>query len=263
MEPAIDAYRRAIALRPDYPEAHYNLGVALARRRRFDEAEPSCTGHRPAQAYPQAHHNLGNLLFERGRNAEAIEQYRIALDQDANLDGARVNLGNALDRQGDFAAAIAEFRAALSSGARFARRLQQPGPGAVSRSARSRRRSRSSAMAWRFPRIFRCLEQPGHDPQGPRRTRAGDGLLGPAVLLKPDHHAAQSNRLYAMNFDPRYDAAAIGRELRRWNQAQAAAPLKPLPWPVDNDPSLHRRLRPSAMYRPISASKRNRFSPSR
>ena len=42
MEEAIEAYRRAIGLRPDYVEAIANLGSTYFEVRRFDEAADCC-----------------------------------------------------------------------------------------------------------------------------------------------------------------------------------------------------------------------------
>ena len=76
-EEAIDVLRRALMLRPDYAEAHNNLGNALHER------GPSSTRPRPATGrrlrikpeYVEAHHNLGNALRSGGRAAEAIASY--------------------------------------------------------------------------------------------------------------------------------------------------------------------------------------------
>ena len=38
VDEAIAHYRKALEIKPDYVEAHYNLGVALAGRGKLDEA---------------------------------------------------------------------------------------------------------------------------------------------------------------------------------------------------------------------------------
>ncbi len=72
LDEAVEAYRRAIALRPDNPEALCNFGVALADLDRCDEAEAK---FRRAIAldpgFAGAYNNLGLILKETGRAVEA------------------------------------------------------------------------------------------------------------------------------------------------------------------------------------------------
>jgi tetratricopeptide (TPR) repeat protein len=62
-------------MKPDYAEAHYNLGVTLKEIVRLDEAEAS---YRKAIAlrpdYAEAHSNLGSTLNELGRHCEGIKE---------------------------------------------------------------------------------------------------------------------------------------------------------------------------------------------
>ena len=39
LDEAVAAYREAIRLKPDYAQAHYNLGTALFAQEKFDEAD--------------------------------------------------------------------------------------------------------------------------------------------------------------------------------------------------------------------------------
>ena len=67
--------------------------------------------------FPRARNNLGVALKRRGRVDEAIEQYKLALEADAKFSEARSNLGSAYYSQGRVEDAIAEFeRAAKNSG---------------------------------------------------------------------------------------------------------------------------------------------------
>ena len=72
LEAALEHYRAAVELKPDYVEALCNWGVALSRLDLAHEAE---TKFRRAIAvnprFAGAHHNLGMLLRQHGRLAEA------------------------------------------------------------------------------------------------------------------------------------------------------------------------------------------------
>jgi len=66
LEEAEASYRQAIVLKPDYAEAHYNLGLTLKELGRLDEAEAS---HKKA--------GLGNVLMLKGQHKEGLEQLRL------------------------------------------------------------------------------------------------------------------------------------------------------------------------------------------
>lgn len=86
--------REALAIAPDFAEAHANLGILLDRRGAADEAA-AC--HRRSlelnPAYAQTWLNLGANLAERKRFAEAESAYREALERDPQSAAAWSNLG--------------------------------------------------------------------------------------------------------------------------------------------------------------------------
>ena len=67
----------ALRTRPEYVDAHNNLGTALADLGRLDDAI-ACyrAALRIRPDYADAHHNLGNALKEQGRLDEATAAYR-------------------------------------------------------------------------------------------------------------------------------------------------------------------------------------------
>jgi len=113
---AIDHYKRAVALRPDYAEAHYNLSRLLVEQNQFDDAiahYERAVAINPADA--EAENNLGVTLFGIGRADDAIAHYQKALEIRPDYAEASCNLANALIAKGDFDGAIARYRACLAA----------------------------------------------------------------------------------------------------------------------------------------------------
>jgi len=111
---AIAAWRRALELRPEYPEALNNLALTLheqgdprAAIATFEEA----LRRRPA--FVAARFNLGNALQDVGALDEAIACFQQTLALQGDLAEAHLNLGSALQERGDRAAARTSFEAAL------------------------------------------------------------------------------------------------------------------------------------------------------
>jgi serine/threonine-protein kinase len=111
----------AVALRPDSPGAHLNLGVALADQGRAEEAI-ACYHKALAlePKYATAHNNLGTALADQGRVDEAIACYRKAIVLDPNYAPAHYNLGAELVDKGQLDAAIASYQKAVASDPTFA-----------------------------------------------------------------------------------------------------------------------------------------------
>ena len=114
IDAAMEHFRTAIEIRPDYGEAHGNLARYLLDRGR----ELESLGHfelaikmDPEKANVRAHY--ARALRAAGRVHEAIQQYRIALQLDPDLASAWQNLGNALGSTGNLAEAIPCFQRAL------------------------------------------------------------------------------------------------------------------------------------------------------
>lgn len=112
---ASEHYAAAVALKPDFAEAHYNLGNALARLGRNREAVDAY--RRAAKLKPDLaaiHANLGNTLFALRRWDEAAHSYRRAAELAPNAAESHRNLGLALHELGDPGGAIDCFRRALA-----------------------------------------------------------------------------------------------------------------------------------------------------
>ncbi len=87
LDEAVASYRRALELKPDFAEAHYNLA---------------------------------NALSDQGKLEEALAGYRRALELKPDYAAAHCNLGHVRKELGDLSGADASFRAALQHDSRFA-----------------------------------------------------------------------------------------------------------------------------------------------
>jgi serine/threonine-protein kinase len=104
----------AVTARPASAMAHSNLGIALYKQGKLDEAVVCCRraiALDPGRAH--SHNSLGVVLAKQGKQAEAIAAYREALRLDPQFAHAHGNLANALSREGKLDEAIALMRKAL------------------------------------------------------------------------------------------------------------------------------------------------------
>ena len=104
---AIDAYRRALRLRPECTEAWINLGRLFAESGDGTAAGECFERGRqldPTDATP--YYNLGVLAQDAARETDAIALYRRALELDPELAEAHYNLATLFDQTGDMRAAI-------------------------------------------------------------------------------------------------------------------------------------------------------------
>jgi tetratricopeptide (TPR) repeat protein len=112
---AIEQYQIALRLKPDYEEAHNNLGNAYASRGLLDEAiEQYQIALRLKPDYEKGYNNLGNAYASKGLLDQAIEQFKIALRLKPDFEEAHHNLGNAYASKGLLDQAIEQYEIALT-----------------------------------------------------------------------------------------------------------------------------------------------------
>jgi Flp pilus assembly protein TadD len=114
LEEAIGYLRAAVALRPQTPGVHYNLGVVLTDKGQLDAAVAEFReAIRLRIDFAEAHCNLGNALCDMRQLDEAIAEYREAIRFRNDFAEAHSNLGIVLSRKGQLDEAIAECREAI------------------------------------------------------------------------------------------------------------------------------------------------------
>ena len=112
---ALASYDKAIALKPDYAEAHNNRGNALKDLKRPAEALASydkAIALKPD--YAEAHNNRGNALKDLKRPAEALASYDRAIALKPDYAEAYNNRGNALKDLKRPAEALASYDKAIA-----------------------------------------------------------------------------------------------------------------------------------------------------
>jgi tetratricopeptide (TPR) repeat protein len=109
---AVEAYTKAIELRPFYAEAHVGLGDARAAKGDIDGAVKA---YQQALVYnplnPKVHMSLGKIYYsEKGLYYESVNAYKKAIDLDPTSVDARMGLGEVYEDKGLYKEAIGEYR---------------------------------------------------------------------------------------------------------------------------------------------------------
>lgn len=112
---AIEAYRRAIELAPDYTDAYGNLGGALTDLDDMAGAEAAFRKAIAIEPYAEAHYNLGNTLARQGRVEEAIPEYRKAIEFRPKYANAWCKLGYLASEKRQFVESLEYYRKAVAA----------------------------------------------------------------------------------------------------------------------------------------------------
>ena len=109
---ALEAYAKAIELRPFYADAHVGLGDARAAK---GDTDGAIKAYQQALVYnavnPRVHLSLGKIYFaEKGLYYEAVNAYKKAIDLDPASVEARMGLGEVYEDKGLYKEAAEEYR---------------------------------------------------------------------------------------------------------------------------------------------------------
>jgi len=111
---AVGVLERLVEIDPDNGSARLNLGAALEGLGRFEQAASHYQeALRLIPDSDQAHNNLGNVLQGLKRYDEAVAHYQEALRLNPDNVLAHINLGNALRVLGRFEEGVAHYQEAL------------------------------------------------------------------------------------------------------------------------------------------------------
>jgi tetratricopeptide (TPR) repeat protein len=114
LEAAVESYKQALKIKPDYANAYSNMGNAM---KDMGDLQAAIDSYKQAikiePDYADAYYNMGNALQGQGDSEAAIVSYAQALKIKPNYVEAYKNMGSALKVLGDLQAAIASYKQAL------------------------------------------------------------------------------------------------------------------------------------------------------
>ena len=111
---AIENYKQALKIKPDYAEAYYNMGNALQDKRDLKSAiESYKQALKIKPDYANAYYNMGSALRSNDELEASIDSYKEALKINPDYAEAYSNIGNILIDKGDIEAAIDNYEKAL------------------------------------------------------------------------------------------------------------------------------------------------------
>ena len=97
---AVESYKKAIELLPNYLGAHNNLGNALKQIGKLEEAVISYQNAIAIKPdYAEAYNNLGITFMSLERLDEAVKSYEMAISINSEYFDAHFNLGNAFSNK--------------------------------------------------------------------------------------------------------------------------------------------------------------------
>lgn len=101
LDEAVTHFSEALRVRPDFAEAHYNMGNVLAQQGKLNEAISHFIRVLQIKPnYAEAHNNIGIAMARQGKFNEAVDHFSEALRIRPNFAEAKNNLGRALRRSG-------------------------------------------------------------------------------------------------------------------------------------------------------------------
>lgn len=231
--------RRVIALQPEIPHYHANLGARLLEQREAVEALACLERAIKLQPETASHHyNRGNALLQLQRWPEALATYRLSLSLQPDNSSCELQLGLALYSAGQIQESIAHYRDML-------RRRPTDLSAATNLGAMLQAECDLDGAAEAFQHALRI--EPNntiplnnlaviHKELG--ETGPAIQLLRRCVELQPDAKEIRSNLILIMHYDPATTGGAIAEQHAEWNRRHVSATT-----PHANPPTPARKLR--------------------
>ena len=120
MDEAVKSLNKAISAEPNNVDAHYNLAITL---KDLNQSNSAIQSYKKAieikPDFVQAHNNLGNLYKDLGQTDKALKSYRKAIEIKPNFAHAHNNLGNTFKDLENYKDAIKSYEKAIAINPNF------------------------------------------------------------------------------------------------------------------------------------------------
>ena len=193
LEKGLAGFRQAMVLAPKEPLVQFNVGTALYRLKRREEALPYLRAAVKGEPrYAEAWGNLGAALQELDRFEESIPPYRRALEVDPSLEWVRYNISAVLLQLGRTDEAAAEIANLPTVGGGIQHRLALAEifltQGQFARAIDQYQRAQEAG-----PLSAEALNHLGYALVQERRAAEAEPYLRRAISLQGNNAAAYSN----------------------------------------------------------------------
>ena len=243
LDDAVATYHKTLALKPDFAEANYNLGNALRELGQLDDAVASYDKAIALNPdYAKAHNNLGNTLKELGRFDDAVASFQKAIALKPDFSEANYNLGNALQDLGSLDAAAASYYKAISHKPDYAIAHNNLGT-ALNKLGQLEESLSSYEKALAIdPDYAEAHNNLGVVLQDLGRLEEAAACYRKSRELNPDYTGAVSNHFSLLLNLPGRSPEDLFAEHLRLSESHARG-ITPMAEPFPNDPAPERRLR--------------------
>jgi len=121
LEMAVSCFEKATEIKPDFADAHFNLGLSLQELNQLEAAVKSYEVTLAIHSnYTKAHNNLGIIYKELGQMGAAVKSYEQAIDAQPDYAEAHNNLGVIMQELGQLDEAAKCYEKAIAISPEYA-----------------------------------------------------------------------------------------------------------------------------------------------
>ena len=206
LDKALNSYKKAIKINPEYAQAYNNLGTALHQ---IGKAEESIDNYQIAikldNNFSEAFNNLGNAVRDLNKPEKAIDYFKKAIKINSNFAEAYNNLGCAYEELGNKKDALNNFKIATKIKPNYAEAYNNLGM-VFCDLAKFNESLLSYNKAINInPTYEKAYNNIGNLFNNLGKYDEATKAYYKAIKIKPDYAKAYSNLLFNLNYKNNFD----------------------------------------------------------